>query len=68
MKKAFFLLGLILLFFSSFFWITSSDTRLFRLAGSEFLTLLGLSFVMMAPEIIDQARRFFSTHSEDVPF
>jgi hypothetical protein len=67
MKKAFFILGILLLFFSSFVWVSSAG-GLFRMTGGEFATLFFLSVVMMAPEILYQARRFFHSGSEDVPF
>jgi hypothetical protein len=68
MKKAFFILGLITLFLTSLLWISSSSKGVYTMTAGEFIALLGLSIVMMVPEIIHQARRFFDAGSENVPF
>lgn len=68
MKRALFILGLATLFLTSILWISSSDDGMYRMTIGEFLSLLGLSIVMMAPEIIYQAQRFFDSGSENVPF
>jgi hypothetical protein len=67
MKRAFFILGILLLFFSSLMWVSSAD-GLFHMTGGEFATLFALSLIMMAPEIVYQARRFLTSGSEDAPF
>lgn len=68
MKKAFFILGLITLFLTSLLWISSSSKGVYTMTAGEFIALLCLSIVMMVPEIIHQARRFFDAGSENVPF
>jgi len=57
--------GLVMIFFASFLWIASSPNGPFSLSVGEFLTLLGLGAFMLLPQIIFQARQFFSSGSSD---
>jgi hypothetical protein len=68
MKSFFFLFGLIILFFSSLAWASSSGNSLFEMTGGEFLTLLTISVVMMIPEVVGQLKKFFGSGDDDVPF
>jgi hypothetical protein len=68
MKSIFFLFGLIILFISSFAWVSSSGNSLFQMTGGEFFTLLTISVVMMIPEVVSQLKKFFGSGRDDVPF
>lgn len=69
MRKVLFLIGLLLIFFASLLWIASTPGSVYFLTLGEFLTLFALGLLLMAPQIIAQAKQFFTSGSSDqVPF
>lgn len=69
MKKILFLLGILVFFFTSLLWVSSSSSSFFRMSLNEFIVLLAIGFLMMVPELVYQIRQFFNSGTSDqIPF
>jgi hypothetical protein len=61
-------MGLVLVFFASFLWIASSPNGIFSLSLGEFMTLLAIGVLMLTPQVVFQAKQFFTSGASDQPF